>query len=74
MSILWFYRSFLRVVFARLRHAFRFKEIWQNKYEFCNRCGCFYTIAGDWENSIWLKINGRHAGTGRGVKRNDNDI
>ena len=61
-KVLWLYRTFLRRFFVRLRYAFRLKELWVYKYESCGECGSFYTIVGDWENEIWLKVNGKYEG------------
>lgn len=41
----------------RLRNAFRWKEIWNWKYESCSRCGSCYRVPTGWRDHVWLKIN-----------------
>lgn len=59
--ILW-----LRVVFsrfwARLRHAFRLKELFLDPYESCNRCGSVYRLVGDWSDKVWIAVVGHEGG------------
>lgn len=55
-------RFFLRF-FRRLRHAFRWKEIWRWDFESCQRCGSCYKICVNWSDKFWWKIRGTDSGT-----------
>lgn len=55
-------RIFIKRFFRRLINSFRFKEMWQWKYESCVRCGSCYRITYHLRNSTWNEIKGNENG------------
>lgn len=55
-------RVFLRRFAARLRYAFRFRDMWTWKLESCRRCGCTYRVVSHWKDLTWLNVTGREGG------------
>lgn len=55
-------RWFLQRFFRRVRHAFRWRELWTWKYESCNRCGSTYRLPTGWYDEVWIRVNGRKEG------------
>lgn len=51
-------RVVLRRFWARLRNLCRVWEMVTWYYESCDRCGCNYRIAGNWNDAVWVAVVG----------------
>lgn len=58
----WIWITVRHRILARLRHLFRFREMFCNPYESCQRCGALYSVVGDWKDDVWIAVVGSENG------------